>query len=505
MVHARHLGRVSVMVAILFGLASLAPKEATAASCSGSSHTLTLADGRVSPGSGTTSTTFQFSVTYTDTKGCPPKRMVVVVDGVGEYALTRTGGRLSTGATFAIGTTLPPGTHAYHFEASSGSGGGLKTFTLTAVDPPVVVVTAPTPPPTPTPSPTPVPTPKPTPVPTPAPTPRPTPAPTPAPTAAPTPAPTGTDAPSAAPSASAPGATPPPGGPVATPKTPGSTARPGHGTSATPAPTSGAGGPITGGGASQAPGSGGNGPTAARPLDPGGLPRPVIALVVAAVGTIVGLGLFFVLGVPLLGLSAGGGLQLAAARRRSRRNGEAADGPAMAATVAIAPPDEVLDPAASSVHRAPIQFATPPAKGVDRCRVGSRLVPLRSEPGELTGVLVGRLDVGDEVDVLRQEGSNCFVRTPSGAEGWLPGMALLAAAAPAPAPVAPASASAASAAAPLDPPEPTLDVPVAEPAASAASDLAAADGQKTPRRPRRAPSKPARVQPRPGDAHGGAA
>jgi hypothetical protein len=61
----------------------------------------------------------------------------------------------------------------------------------------------------------------------------------------------------------------------------------------------------------------------------------------------------------------------------------------------------------------------------------SRLVPLRSQPDELGGRLIERLDVGDEVDVLRQDGTYCFVRTPSGAEGWLPGLAVALAGAPA--------------------------------------------------------------------------
>jgi hypothetical protein len=68
----------------------------------------------------------------------------------------------------------------------------------------------------------------------------------------------------------------------------------------------------------------------------------------------------------------------------------------------------------------------PPARGLDRCRVSSRLVPLRSEPDVVDGLLLGRLDIGDEVDVLRQEGTHCYVRTPSGAEGWVPGLALAA-------------------------------------------------------------------------------
>jgi hypothetical protein len=211
------------------------------------------------------------------------------------------------------------------------------------------------------------------------------------------------------------------------------------------------------------------------------------------------------LGVPLLGFSPGGGLAFAAARRRSGRARDAAQADT-AAAVAVAIPEEVLDPAASTGHRAPILFAVPPARGVDRCRVGSRLVPLRSEPGELVGVLVGRLDVGDEVDILRQEGSNCFVRTPSGAEGWVPGMALLSAAvAPAIAPAAPPIVTPPT----PEPATPIVEVQPTEPEASVVPpsepDTAPEAGKATARRPRKAPARPSRPEPHRGTAHGGAA
>ena len=152
-----------------------------------------------------------------------------------------------------------------------------------------------------------------------------------------------------------------------------------------------------------------------------------MALIVATAGTIGGLGLFLLLGMPLLGLSPGSGIHPSLlARRRSRRRADPVEPmrDAVPTPEAMLPPDEVLDPAASTVRRAPILFTKRAARGVERCRVASRLVPLWSEPDELGGALLARLDVGDEVDVLRQEGTHCFVRTPSGAEGWVPGLAL---------------------------------------------------------------------------------
>jgi hypothetical protein len=91
----------------------------------------------------------------------------------------------------------------------------------------------------------------------------------------------------------------------------------------------------------------------------------------------------------------------------------------------MAPRADTVDPVWSgSIHRAPILFNAPPSAGIDRCRIVSRLVPLRSEPDELSWANPERLDVGDEVDVLRQEGPYCFVRTASGSEGWVPGLTL---------------------------------------------------------------------------------
>jgi len=474
MFEARRIWRVAVLVALLFGLTFVGPGATEAASCSGSSHELTLTDGKVSPGTGLTTTTFRFSVTYRDTKGCAPTRIVVVIDGVGEFPLSKLSGDLASGATFALDRTLPTGSRAYHFAASSGSGGGAKEFTLTAVTPPVVVVAAPTPPPTPVPTESP----------TPAPTPRPTPRPTSIPTSEPTPTPEATSSPT-------PGASPTaaqsPAVPAAT-KSPAGTKTPGHGASPAPSAATGGLGALPGGSPtpSMAAGSLGSGPTGSPDAD--GLPRPVLSLIVAGVATLLGLWLFLQLGRPVLGLSTGSGLGLGIlARRQARDVAVDAGAGSTLESVALPAPDEVLDPAAATGHRAPIRFATKPTRGVDRCRVGSRLVPLRSEPGGLVGVLVGRLDVGDEVDVLRQEGTNCYVRTPSGAEGWVPGMALLSAAAPTPlAEIRAAEADAAAA------PLPTATEP-----APAQAEVA--------KRPRRAPADPLRpARPR-RNAQGGTA
>jgi hypothetical protein len=404
--------RVVLITAILLAAASVTPREAAAASCTGKSHDIALSGGTASPGSGTTATVFHFQVTYTDNAACPPTRIVIVIDGVGQFTLSQIGGDPQSGATYGRDLTLPAGTRAYHFEASSGSGAGAVTVTLTSVAPPTVTVVAPTPPPTPKPPPppTPEPPPPPTPKPTPRPTPRPTPAPTPTVTETP-PAATIEPTPSDAPAS--PGDSPSPPTTARSTEPPGWLPGTGVAAGRTPRPSAATG--AIGADAGLPPG-----------LEVDQLPRPVLALIVATLGTVGGLALFLALNMLLPGFSPGGLRLVPAARRRSRGDRAPAEAATREASPVVEPPppDEVLDPAEGSVRREPITFTSPAARGVDRCRVVSRLVPIRSEPDELLGALVGRLDVGDEVDVLRQEGTHCFVRTPTGSEGWVQGLAL---------------------------------------------------------------------------------
>jgi len=418
MLHARRSRRIAGVIAVLLSVIATVPREASAASCSGASHQMVLSTGAASPGSGTTATSFRFSVAYKDNSDCTPSSITVTINGAGTFNLAYVSGDPSSpaGATYARSLTLPAGTHAYHFTATSGSGAGELTTTLTSVTPPMVVVVAPTPVPTPkpTPKPTPRPTPRPTPVPTPIPTPGSTPTPLiptaePSPAVTPVPAVSTTPAPSAAPVAVGVPLPPRPRGAVSPID---ETSRPAIGSDDTPRANA-----------------------QASPFDPGRLPQPVLALIVASIGTAGGLGLFMLLATPVLGLAPNGGLRLPPlARRRSRRGQPAMETVAVAApAVAVPlPPDEVLDPAAGARRRAPILFAAPAARGVDRCHVVSRLVPLRSEPDEHGGRLLGRVDAGDEVEVIRQDGTHCLVRTPSGAEGWLPGLALTLAGGPLP-------------------------------------------------------------------------
>lgn len=215
--------RLALSLAILVNL--LATTAAWGAgACSSQAHQPLLSGGGASPASGTTATVFTFSVTYADTKGCPPNWVKVTVAGVGAFTMTGSGTSYETGVTFTWAMTLPVGTRTYFFTANSGDPGAEKTAGLAAVTPPSITVTVPATPP-PTPVPTPVPTPKPTAVPTPVPTTAPTGAPTSAPTppgkAAPTPQSTPAPAPGSNGQGPAPsvGATGGVGGPVASPST----------------------------------------------------------------------------------------------------------------------------------------------------------------------------------------------------------------------------------------------------------------------------------------------
>jgi len=415
MTQTRRRLRFAFATAILATIA-LWPGAASAASCSGASHKLALTSGAASPGSGTTATSFRFSVTYADNAGCAPTSIVVTVVGSGTFPLTFASGDLTSGAVFARAMTLPAGSHGYSFEAVSGSGAGEQTFKLSAVTPSAVTVTSPTPKPTPVITPPPPP-------PTPAitqPPPPPTPGATPTPGASATPDPTaGSSSGSPTPGASA-GA----GGGISDPSAsgpPGAPSGAGHVLAAGPP-----GDRSTGASALYVPPieEPAPAPAVAYPGDGAGLLQE---LAVAGLGTVVGLGLFMLLSVRLLGT----GLAL---RPMTLAGARVASAPADVALEVRPVPDllvgtiaPVIDDDAAGpfvMSREPMRFDGPPAKGIDRCRVVSRLVALRREPDELSWPHPDRLDVGDEVDVLRQEGTHCYVRTPHGLEGWVPGLTL---------------------------------------------------------------------------------
>lgn len=83
-----------------------------------------LSAGKVLPATGTSNTTFTFSVVYRDTdgpSGQAPVYINVVVDGT-PYQLTASGVNYSAGVTYTAQMRLSNGRHSYYFEASDGLG-----------------------------------------------------------------------------------------------------------------------------------------------------------------------------------------------------------------------------------------------------------------------------------------------------------------------------------------------------------------------------------------------
>jgi hypothetical protein len=73
-----------------------------------------------------------------------------------------------------------------------------------------------------------------------------------------------------------------------------------------------------------------------------------------------------------------------------------------------------------TVGRDPVRFAASPRSGVERRTIGYRLVRMSDGPDEVRSAEVGRLDRGDEVEVIAEHEGFLQVRTPSGLEGWVP-------------------------------------------------------------------------------------
>src|SRR5436190_4517269 len=157
---------VALWVALLVVLANVAPALAVEGPTK-------LDNQKVSPRSGSPSTTIVFEVRYRNREGSAPDHINVLIDGTA-HRMTGDGSTWKQGVVVRWSGTLPVGAHSVRFEAAD-----TRKFT-DAVDGGSVTITKPTPTPTPTPKPTPTPTP--TPKPTPTPTPRPTPTPTPTPT-----------------------------------------------------------------------------------------------------------------------------------------------------------------------------------------------------------------------------------------------------------------------------------------------------------------------------------
>jgi hypothetical protein len=65
-------------------------------------------------------------------------------------------------------------------------------------------------------------------------------------------------------------------------------------------------------------------------------------------------------------------------------------------------------------------FGGGPTTGVERKTISYRFVRLSDGPGYLRSREIGRLDRGDEVEVLGEQDGMLFVRTATGLQGWVP-------------------------------------------------------------------------------------
>ena len=97
--------------------------------------------------------------------------------------------------------------------------------------------------------------------------------------------------------------------------------------------------------------------------------------------------------------------------------------PCLLAASAAAPPPAVERPAtvisAPAAPRAPQVFAAPPAKAVERVKIGYRRVRVSSKPDAVRSVELGRLERGDEVEILESYEGFLRVQTPDGTTGWI--------------------------------------------------------------------------------------
>jgi hypothetical protein len=442
-------------IAAAIVLAALLVLPATA-----SSGPTRLSNPAVSPSSGTTATTFVFTVKYQNHEGSSPDHVSVVIDGTG-HLMTTTATSWKRAVEFTYSTRLAVGTHAFSFSsldrdkfADSIPGGSIK-------------VTAPPPPsPEATPKPTAKPTPK--------------PEPTPAPAARPTPEPTATPAPTSG-SVGGPGSTDDASGG----NSPGSSPSDGGGYDPSDPnqwPDSAWNGAVPPGPDSFGSG-GGNGPPAGGPIGPGAvasgeaigdgaggaggssngwgtltafadilgldpLTPPVLRLLPTLVGTTGGVTLMMAFlffgkrrrdGAPpapdeVLAAAAARGSGVVATSTLTH------DGRAVVPPPMLEPDAELprwrrpsllqarkADPLRNAIAVAPLSFdhgLVGPVEGRERRLIRYTAVRLLDAPDELRSAATGSLTQGDEVQLLEKSGTYWLVLCPDGRQGWIHKMTL---------------------------------------------------------------------------------
>jgi len=360
-----------------------------------------IENGGVTPGIGTTATTFDFSVTVFDRTGAKPTWVVLRV--IGQIKpMTTTDTDVRAGLTYRFSMKLPAGSWSYWFRARTAKG---LNCDLKVVDPATITVAAPTPTPAPTPKPTPKATPKP--VATPRPTPKPAKS-TPKPSAPTRPMPDASFTPVPLPASV--GSSPSPW-PSSSPELtasepdgspdPTASATPSASPRTSPDPAVGSvGSEVTGGGAS--PGEPGTPPL--------GVIGPMLIWMLTSAG---GIWLFFFL-IRRSDDEAPDRLQLVTAPAAA-----GAPGPIHPALPVDATPARPKGRATMLPASPPRTFEKPPAKGIERAKIGYRRVRISSKPDSVRSVERGRLERGDEVEILDSYEGYLEIRTPDGITGWI--------------------------------------------------------------------------------------
>jgi hypothetical protein len=134
-------------------------------------------------------------------------------------------------------------------------------------------------------------------------------------------------------------------------------------------------------------------------------------------------------------LEGTGSLAIFAMDRRRRRPAERGVKPATTATVEAAAiveaavvtedAEPVLSPWAAQPRRDARRFAKPAGRGVERRTVGYRQVRVSAGPDDVRTPEVGRVDRGDEIELIGEDASFFLIRTPDGVEGWVPRFVIL--------------------------------------------------------------------------------
>ena len=152
-----------------------------------------------------------------------------------------------------------------------------------------------------------------------------------------------------------------------------------------------------------------------------------------ATTSVVGVVLFAMLLRRGLALESDGSLAIFAMDRRRRlpvraiATGEtvtSADGAgAVAATATL--DTAAVAPWLTTPGRTAKRFAQPAGKGVERRTVGYRQVRVSAGPDDIRTPEVGRVDRGDEIELIGEDASYFFIRTSEGVEGWVPRFVIL--------------------------------------------------------------------------------